>query len=300
MRKILVLRGGALGDFIVTLPAIAALKRRWPGAEIDLVGNATAAEIGVREGLLTRAYSQHEARWSALYDTDRLSATLSGWLATFDLVVSYWPDPDGTLAKKFPIHDAQQFVATGAMPVCAPASAHYGAPLKQLGIELTNLVYRFDLVRYHAMPPLGKLIETPRTIAIHPGSGSTRKNWPKENWAEVIRRVAQPVLLVTGEAEAATWTDSPHRRYSSNVRFLQNVALSELIGQLCQCRFFLGHDSGISHVAASCGLPCVLLFGPTDPAIWAPPVDNVRVIRRGPDLGRITIDEVLSAVAECA
>ena len=67
MRKILVLRGGALGDFIVTLPALALLRRRWPESRIELAGNAVAAEIGRREGLLDAVHSQHEARWSGLY-----------------------------------------------------------------------------------------------------------------------------------------------------------------------------------------------------------------------------------------
>ena len=47
MRRILVLRGGALGDFIVTLPALALLRRRWPAARIELTGNSTAAQLAL-------------------------------------------------------------------------------------------------------------------------------------------------------------------------------------------------------------------------------------------------------------
>jgi heptosyltransferase III len=299
MRKILVLRGGALGDFIVTLPAIAALKQRWSAAEIDLVGNETAAAIGVREGLLARVHSQHEAKWSALYGRGRLSETLTDWFGTFDLVVSYWPDPDGALAEKFPIHDAQQFITAEAMPTCAPAAAHYGAPLRRLGIELTSLVYRFHPALYYPITPAGKLTDATRTIAVHLGSGSMRKNWPNGNWADVIRRIVQPVLVIAGEAEATTWIDSPQSRFESDVRVVRNLPLPELISELCQCRLFLGHDSGVSHLAAACGIPCVLLFGPTDPAIWAPPASGVKVIHHGSDLRSIAVDQVLSAVGKC-
>jgi heptosyltransferase III len=299
MRKILVLRGGALGDFVVTLPAIAALKQRWPGAEIELVGNETAAAIGVREGLLVRVYSQHEAKWGALYGRDPLSETLAAWFGSFDLVVSYWPDPDGTLAEKFPIHRGQEFITAEAMPTCAPAAAHYGAPLRRLGIELTSPVYRFHPALYPTTKATEKLRDRTRTIAVHPGSGSMRKNWPKGNWEDLIRRIAQPVLIITGEAEPATWPDSPQTRFNSDVQTARNLPLPELIGELCQCRLFLGHDSGIGHLAAACGIPCVLLFGPTDPAIWAPPASGVKVIRHGPDLRAITVDEVLSTVGEC-
>src|SRR3954465_15700140 len=88
MQKILVLRGGALGDFIVTLPALALLRERWPEARIELVGNTTAAEIGRARGLLDVAHSQHEARWGALFSQDTLPAPLASWLAGFDLVLN--------------------------------------------------------------------------------------------------------------------------------------------------------------------------------------------------------------------
>ncbi|MFV1995963.1 MAG: glycosyltransferase family 9 protein, partial [Verrucomicrobiales bacterium] len=49
-----------------------------------------------------------------------------------------------------------------------------------------------------------------------------------------------------------------------------HLPLPELGAILQRCSLYLGHDSGISHLAAACGIPCVLLFGPTEPAIWAP------------------------------
>jgi len=56
---------------------------------------------------------------------------------------------------------------------------------------------------------------------------------------------------------------------------------------------FLGHDSGISHLAAAAGANCILLFGPTDPAVWAPQNDNARVIRAPDgDLRRLDVDLV--------
>ncbi|MFA5058011.1 MAG: glycosyltransferase family 9 protein, partial [Opitutaceae bacterium] len=82
----------------------------------------------------------------------------------------------------------------------------------------------------------------------------------------------------------------------SGVEVSENLPLPALAVQLAQCRLFLGHDSGLSHLAAAVGTPCVLLFGPTDPAMWAPPGGHVRVIRRGETLDAIAIEEVLAAV----
>ncbi len=53
----------------------------------------------------------------------------------------------------------------------------------------------------------------------------------------------------------------------------------QLAAVLERCALFLGHDSGVSHIAAAVGTPCVLLFGATDPHVWAPANPNVRVVR---------------------
>ena len=68
---------------------------------------------------------------------------------------------------------------------------------------------------------------------------------------------------------------------------------------LTRCRLFVGHDSGISHLAAAVGVPCVLLFGPTDPDIWAPPQPQVRVVR-SPDetLVGLPLETVKAVVTE--
>ena len=133
IRRLLVLRGGALGDFIVTLPALRLLRERWPAAQIELAGNAVASELGIVSGLLQRVHSQHEQRWAALYDEGPLPAEFAAWLGALDLVVNYWPDPDGTLRRRFPVRAGQQFVCADALPSIAPAAAHYCAPLEKFG-----------------------------------------------------------------------------------------------------------------------------------------------------------------------
>ena len=74
--------------------------------------------------------------------------------------------------------------------------------------------------------------------------------------------------------------------------------LETLVTHFASCRLFLGHDSGISHLAAACGVPSILLFGPTDPAMWAPPSPRVRVLRRGATLDAISFAEVQEAVTK--
>jgi heptosyltransferase-3 len=285
MRRILVLRGGALGDFIVTLPALAALRSRWPDARLELVGNATAATLVEGHRLLKAVHAQHEARWSTLYGEGPLPPDFARWLADFDLVVNFWPDSDGQLARRFPLRPAQVFVSAGALPAGGPAAAHFCAALRPLGIESADLSYPMASRTKAAWPKA--------PVAVHPGSGSPRKNWPAQNWRVVLDRLEGPVSLILGEAEGPAW-DQPA---PAHVTPWRSRSLRELADHLATCRLFLGHDSGISHLAAACGVPCVLLFGPTNPSVWAPPGAHVAVVRAGSGLPGITVDQVLAAAA---
>jgi heptosyltransferase III len=303
MQRILVLRGGALGDFLVTLPALAALRRRWPAARIELVGNATAAALAERRGLIDAAHSQHEGRWSALFRDGPLPAALAGWLGGFDLVVNYWPDTDGELRRRFPIRPRQTFLHAGAVPAIAPAAAHFCAPLHELGIAPARLFHRLSPLPAAVSKPAGRKtspgsVGNPNfeirneTVAIHPGSGSSRKNWPLESWIELCAtlRPAAELLIITGEADKEAVT-----ALAGAGRHAHQLPLETLVSELSAARLFIGHDSGISHLAAACGVPCVLLFGPTDPAMWAPPAPQVQVIQHGQRLADISVAEVRAA-----
>jgi len=283
MPRILVLRGGALGDFLVTLPALAWMRQQWPQARIELVGNATAAILGVNAGLIDAVASQHEREWAALYDGARLPSALAARLADFDLVINYWPDPDGTLGRHFPIHPAQNFLSAAALPVLAPAAAHFCAPLRLLGLDHAN--YAQLLAR-----------QEPKSswIALHPGSGSTAKNWPLEQWRHLAHwlkaHYAARLFIISGEAE-------PEGLLPDCGEPWHRLPLTQLLGRLAQCRLFIGHDSGVSHLAAAAGTPGLLLFGPTDPGMWAPPYPQIRVVQSGPTMAAIKDSTVRAAVA---
>ncbi len=146
-------------------------------------------------------------------------------------------------------------------------------------------------------------------MAIHPGSGGERKNWPIDRWQELGRRLlartseTRPrLLLVGGEADTkalATLRAGWHHAVGDpgGILVAENLPLPALGALLARCRWFLGHDSGISHLAAAVGTPCVLLFGPTDPDIWAPPYPSVEIVR-APDgfMGSLDLETVQTAV----
>ena len=304
MRRILVLRGGALGDFIVTLPALALLRERWPAARIELAGNPTAAQLALARGVLDAVHSQHEARWSALFTAAPLEAGFAGWLGQFDLVINYWPDPEETLRRHFPVRSGQQFISAPALPTRAPAAAHYSAALAELGLECHTHLFRLAPLPGRRGADSDRAASTHphvQYIAAHPGSGSPRKNWPWDDWRRLLPRLPGPVSLILGEAELERLPPRPafEGPGECRIRELRHRSLEELIDHFARCRLFLGHDSGISHLAAACGVRCVLLFGPTDPVVWAPPSPHVQVLRCVPDLASLPVDSVLRA-AEAA
>jgi heptosyltransferase-2 len=122
-----------------------------------------------------------------------------------------------------------------------------------------------------------------------------------KSWIELGRQLAAEkdvtLLLVEGEADghsalalAEAWHELPMLR----ARLLPLPILAAL---LRRCALFLGHDSGVTHLAAASSreLPVVALFGASDPAVWAPPRAGVTVIRNPAGLGLISVEEVAAA-----
>jgi heptosyltransferase-3 len=105
------------------------------------------------------------------------------------------------------------------------------------------------------------------------------------------------LVVISGEADEAQ-TDQLEREWKNrDVRFARNLPLPRLAAVL-EHSIFIGHDSGISHLAAAAGANCILLFGPTDPNVWAPRNDNVQILRApNARLGDLRIEHVEAAFA---
>jgi len=292
MRRILILRGGALGDFIVTLPALAALRAALPTARIELAGNAPAAALAVTRGLLDDAHSQHESRWAALYDSAPLPSDFAAWLAPFDLILNFWPDPDGDLVRRLPLHPAQRFLTAPAHPTITPAAAHYCAPLAQLGLAATDHLYPLktsEVGRVFPNPP-------PSPIALHPGSGSPQKigrslagsNSPRgsapltpptssSSPAKPSRPPVAPPSL-----PSAQWPTRSHSKPSS--RTSRPAASSSATTPA----------SATSPPPAASRASCS--SAPPDPVMWAPPAPHVQVLRHAPTLDTLPLSAVQTAL----
>jgi heptosyltransferase-2 len=138
-----------------------------------------------------------------------------------------------------------------------------------------------------------------RWLALHPGSGSEKKNWPEPHWRQLVGRLMEHsplnLLLVGGESEGdrlERLVDGlPETRYA----VARSLPLAELAQLLALAVGFVGHDSGISHLAAAVGRPGLLLWGETDPEVWRPPSPQFELLTNAVGLGAIPAEEVLDA-----
>jgi heptosyltransferase III len=308
--KILFIRGGALGDFIVTLPTLRLLRQRWPDAHIEVLGHPRLAEIALDRHYLNAIRSVDRGPLSAFF-TPRavLDPAWMDYIGGFDLVLSYFYDPDGLFLLNLQRCKPGRILTHPPLvpeEYGRPAARHFAGMVEPLGLALADDVASElfpspeDTAAARAF--LTGLKPGTRLVAIHPGSGGETKNWPMQSWAELGRRLtdAMPdlaLLLVEGEADAEpaqfvleAWKDLPHLR----ARWLPLPILAAL---LRESALFLGHDSGITHLAAASrrDLPIIALFGPTDPTVWAPPRPGVRVLRGDPTLKNIPVEDVFQA-----
>jgi ADP-heptose:LPS heptosyltransferase len=263
MTSVLVIRGGAIGDFIVTLPSIRLLREAIPGCRLEVLGYPGICGLAVAAGLADAIRSLDHRSMALLFVPGAtVEEPLSDWLKGFNVIISYLYDPDGHLRDNMQrigvktFLDAPHRVVDGA----GHAAFQLAKPLERLAMYLDVPVPRIVLANAE---PRG------RRIAIHPGSGSVRKNWSLDHWMRVIGELHdQNVVLITGEAERERGVHDQVR--APHIEHWDGLPLVELARRLPSCAAFLGHDSGISHLAAACGVPCHLFFGPSNAATWAP------------------------------
>jgi heptosyltransferase-2 len=305
--RILVIRGGAIGDFILTLPAIRLLRENFPGAEIEILGYEHIIELARGRFYADATRSIEYGPMAGFFvPNSTLAPDLVAYFASFQQVISYLFDPDLFFENNLRRAGVKNFLAAYAkIDDSEHAASQLARPLQRMALFLEDVAARLHpsaADQTKAQEFLGD--STAPLIAIHPGSGSPRKNWPAEKWAAVARwlRAHTPqnrLLLIGGEADAAQLATVQAALGDTEILIAQHLPLPTVAAILERCHLFLGHDSGISHVAAAVETPSLLLFGPTDPAIWAPQNAGVKVLTsESGDLRQIPVERVQAAAQE--
>lgn len=243
----LLIRPGAIGDFILSLPALEALRgdrtEIWCAEQnVPLARFAEAAQSIVTSGL------------------DRLGLLPAGdvidRLRRFDSILSWY----GANRSEFRALVADLRLPFEFLPALPAGSRHavdfYNDQARQFGARSAS---RFPKI---ATPP------SARTFAVlHPFASNFTKRAPISVFESTARRLA--------ESMPVHWLAGPEEQFPGAGRFDN---LYKLACWLSQARIFVGNDSGISHLAAAVGTPVQVFFRSTDPKIWAPRGPSVNPI----------------------
>lgn len=305
--RILVIRGGAIGDFVVTLPVLSALRGQFPSASLELVAYPAVASLALESGLVD-AIRPIEARPLAGFFARRgaLDPEWSGYFAGIAVVFTYLFDPDELFRGNLARVTKAQLIQGPHRPV-EPCTTHVTAqllePLQRLALFDADPTPRLTL-----SPESGTAVrEGIPCVAVHPGSGGRHKVWPVENWKRllqwVLARFPVRLMLVGGEADEAAIRELERDLPADRVELLFRQPLPLVARRLSGCVGFLGHDSGITHLAAACGRPGLVLWGPTDATVWRPQSERMTLVHApdgrleslGPGTVEAALDSLLAA-----
>lgn len=284
-----------MGEFVLTLPVFAALRAQFPDVPIEVLGYPRIAELARAAGLIdavrsieTRAAAGFFAR-NAPLDED-----LSDYFAKFSVIFSYLYDPDGFFQMNVCKVSAAQFIAGRARPdegATLHASETFLKPLERLAIFDADAAPKLPLPQRNGLGAM---------IAIHPDPATGPRAWPEAKWRNlalaITAKTSYRVVLIGDESQARVLQKMSAELPTGRASILNTGALAELATRLTSCQALIGHDSGVSHLAAALGVPCVTVWGNSNAAIWQPRGEHVTVLKNRAGAVGVTQEEVLSAL----
>jgi len=274
----LVVRSGALGDVLLLRPAVAALRRRYARVRLMAPRSSGGVLVGPGPSEVDDLIDGESADVAALFTDDGpREGALPRRLGGVELAVVY--SRSAALARNLERLVPRVLRQDPAPAEGAHAAAWLARPLAEVGMHAPAELPPMRATEAEAAEAGALLRELPsRFVAVHPGSGSPAKNWPPDRFGRLLDALvpAQPWLLVEGPADAEPAAALAGRHGAVVARGLPARVLGAV---LAHAGLLVGHDSGVSHLAAAWGAPTLALFGPTDPVVWAPVGRRVTALR---------------------
>lgn len=272
IKNLLIIHQGALGDFILTFPAVIRLHKYFDG--IDVLCQSGLGKLARSLGLVENFYPLEAAHVATLF-SDTLDPKIKALLAAYANVVLF------TLSKQL----KQNVRDITSVPVCCIPPK----PPEYVCTHLTKFVLE-NLLNCGLIKKTDAVVEDisldnrrsgakhSEKVLLHPGAGSIRKRWSLSDFLEVAAMLEADGLkpefiLGPAEEDMVDKLRHPHR----TVHALSD--LLELTDLLKSAAGYIGNDSGASHLAAFLGLPTTVIFGPADPKRWTPVGRNVTILR---------------------
>lgn len=277
-----------VGDAVMSVPALRAVRERFPPAHIAVLAKPWVADLYRRESFADEVIAYDGSRWQvarslrgrgfdcALLLQNAFDAALIAWLARIPVRIGY--NRDGRrLLLTHPIAPPKP----GEIP--RHQRFYYLELLRRAGI--LDAIPQTDAIRLEGS---GRK-QVKRRIGVSPGAAyGTAKQWLPERFAEAAARVAE-----TRDCEIALFGSKTEFELCERVRGLLNghavtnyagkTTLAEFIDLASQCELFLTNDSGAMHIASALGVPTVAVFGATDDIATGPTGPLARVVREPVD-----------------
>lgn len=297
--KLLIRATNWVGDAIMALPALRAVRSRFPEAQITILARPYVAAIyknqQVCDEMMLVDYKSdmvNELRAhkfdAALLLQNAFEAAWFAWRAGIPERVGY-------------ARDGRSLLLTKAVPVPEPGEipAHeqyyYLELLRRAGwldsLPSESFIQLIvpDENRKHAAEFLHSAGARPDGFRIAVGAGASygsAKCWPPDRFAELANRLqaqlGAEVILFGTPSEATVSLAIAAGMRTPPIDLTGKTSIVDLPAVLSQCHLFIGNDSGAMHVAAAVGLPVVAIFGPTDPLGTAPVTPRCSIVREKP------------------
>lgn len=287
-KRILLIRRKALGDALVTLPAVKAVVEAWPEADIDLVIDRPFAEL-----LAELSPAVNVISWPLPPGQSWLRRLRRG---RYDLVIDWLGNPRTAMwtaltgarvrvgydlpRRRWAYNLKVPRNKTQGQAVRAYAGEAFIDPLRVLGLKP---VPWSDGIAGSAVAPMVKrpelvawveqwLARSGLPVVVMMSATWEAKKWPVEHVKNLLAQLPQAgtnAVLVTGPGDE--WLLSGLEVELGEAEVAPVTNLSELAFLIGKARLFIGTDCGPRHLAAAMGVPTVTIFGPTDPGGWNPP-----------------------------
>ncbi len=296
MNSILIVHQGAIGDFILSLPAVEAIHRLYPEAHFTFIAHRAIVEIIHRRPYFKQVFDLSDRYWTSLYSLEgTLPTGVHDLLPQVKTTFVFGGPASQIIADNLADHFGNPAHRIDPFPepdLCLGVGEYQCRQLEKLSIPATpppeaiiapshrDVLEARDFVSRNFGP-------RDRVVLLHPGSGGKQKLWAVAGWLSVINKLsAHPDIrfaLLQGPADAGIVQRLRSQLQSNSAILLENWQLGKLAALMRQGDLYLGNDSGITHLAAACGIPTIALFGPTDPQIWGPQGPQVSIIRWQPE-----------------
>lgn len=304
MKRALLIHAGALGDFVMSLRIVAAV-RAGGFDHVAILGRPAIASLAVDDGTVDEILDIDTGGFHALFDArNAIDSRVPQRLRGFDLAVDTLGGPatqrnlraigiptvisiDPRLRRDWYGHLTEQWLADlGA----AGLPSDVGPPTIRVSDDRRRRA-RAAMLDSTTAPPA-------RLALIHPGSGSPVKCQPLDAWISIVRKLMDgrwSVRWLLGPVERERMSPKIIDALRAVAPISADLSTRELRDHLAASDAFLGHDSGVAHLAAAVGAPTLVIFGPTSPARWRPLGARVTVLS-GSNGGWPADGEVLSAM----